>query len=112
MRTFTHTFQISEEAYQLLLSIKKDRFAEYRDTHFNTLEDFMNGGMRQEWQTESYFMSRNYNGTYYLIDELLKYNLVDHVEDCWHQTFELTNFGQEMVSQANLRDQKINEIIG
>ena len=40
MKTFTYTFEISDEAYALLLSIQKDRYAEYRDIRWESLEDF------------------------------------------------------------------------
>jgi hypothetical protein len=35
MKTFTHTFEISDEAYNLLLSIQKEGYAEYRDTRWD-----------------------------------------------------------------------------
>lgn len=79
------TFEISEEAYQLLLSIKKDGYAEYRDTRCNS--------------------------TYYLIGELQKYNLVENNMDSWYPTYILTDFGKDMVSKETIRDNIINKIL-
>ena len=79
------TFEISEEAYQILLSIKKDGYAEYRNTR--------------------------YDDTYYLIGELQKYNLVDNNMDSWYPTYILTDFGKEMVSKETIRDNIINKIL-
>lgn len=79
------TFEISEEAYQLLLSIKKDGYAEYRNTLCNS--------------------------TYYLIGELQKYNLVENNMDSWYPTYILTDFGKDMVSKETIRDNIINKIL-
>lgn len=79
------TFEISEEAYQLLLSIKKDGYAEYRNTRCNS--------------------------TYYLIGELEKYNLVENNMDSWYPTYILTDFGKDMVSKETIRDNIINKIL-
>jgi hypothetical protein len=111
MKTFTHTFEISDEAYTLLLSIQKEGYAEYRDTKWESLEDFREDDDKTKWRSEEHFLERNHGGTYYLTGELLKYNLIDHVEDAWHITYELTDFGKEMLSLQNVRDQKIIEIL-
>ena len=79
------TFEISEEAYQLLLSIKKDGYAEYRNTRCNS--------------------------TYYLIGELQKYNLVENNMDSWYPTYILTDFGKDMVSKETIGDNIINKIL-
>lgn len=111
MKTFTHTFEISDEAYALLLSIQKEGYAEYRDTRYESLEDFRAEGAKATFQTEDYFLKRNHGGTYYLTGELLKYNLIDHVEDSWHITYKLTDFAEEMLSLQNVRNEKLIEIL-
>ena len=83
------TFEISEEAYQILLSIKKDGYAEYRNTRYDD----------------------RYDDTYYLIGELQKYNLVENNMDSWYPTYILTDFGKEMVSKETIRDNIINKIL-
>jgi uncharacterized membrane-anchored protein YjiN (DUF445 family) len=107
MRKFT--FELSEEAYQLLLSIKKEGYAEYRDPRYENLEEFKND--IDNYISVDSFLDRNHNGTYYLISELLKYNLVDTSDDSWHITYILTDFGKELVSDASLREDKINKIL-
>lgn len=91
----TITFNISEEAFELLNSIKKSGYAEYRDTKYETLEDFKNSNDKN-YQSEESFLARNHNGTYYLVEELLKYNLIDSSEDAWHVTYVLTDFGKQV----------------
>jgi hypothetical protein len=110
MKTFTHTFEISDEAYNLLLSIQKEGYAEYRDTRWESLEAFQ-ADKDETWRSEKHFLTRNHGGTYYLTGELLKYNLIDHVEDSWHITYELTDFAKEMLSLQNVRNEKLIEIL-
>jgi hypothetical protein len=111
MKTFTHTFEISDEAYNLLLSIQKEGYAEYRDTHWESLEDFRTDKDKTEWRSEEHFLSRNHGGTYHLTGELLKYNLIDNIVDAWHITYELTDFAKEMLSLQNVRNEKLIEIL-
>ena len=117
MKTFTHTFEISDEAYTLLLSIKKEGYAEYRDHRFDKLEDYIShykeaniDRMLNEDQIKR-FLARNHGGTYHLTDELLKYNLITDVEDSWHITYKLTDFAEEMLSLQNVRNEKLIEIL-
>ena len=111
MKTFTYTFEISDDAYNLLLSIKKEGYAEYRDKRWVSLEDFQKNKTEYDHQTDDYFLNRNHGGTFYLIGELLKYNLLDDVEESWHLTYELSDFGKEMLSLQNIRNEKIIEIL-
>ena len=120
MKTFTHTFEISDEAYKLLLSIQKEGYAEYRDTNFASLEDYLsyykdyeeiNNFRPTSKNSIQRFLVRNHGGTYYLTGELLKYNLIDHVEDSWHITYKLTDFAKEMLSLQNVRNEKLTEIL-
>ena len=105
MKTFTHTFEISDEAYKLLLSIQKEGYAEYRDTNFESLEDFQ--GDETGWLSDEHFLKRNHGGTYYLTGELLKYNLIDLVEDSWNITYKLTDFAEEMLSLQSVRNETL-----
>ena len=111
MKTFTHTFEISDEAYNLLLSIKKEGYAEYRDTRWESLKDFQENKGDYGNQTDDYFLNRNHGGTYHLTGELLKYNLIDHIVDAWHITYELTDFAKEILSLQNVRNEKLIEIL-
>lgn len=117
MKTFTYTFEISDEAYSLLLSIQKEGYAEYRDHHYDTLEkyledhtDFVTRNNNIEEKTQR-FLSRNHGGTYHLVGELLKYNLIEDVEDSWHITYKLSDFAKELLSLQNIRNEKLIEIL-
>ena len=83
MKTLTHTFHISDDAWKLLLSIQKEGYAEYRDTH---------------------------GGTYHLTGELLKYNLITDVEDAWHITYKVTELAEDLIA-IELRDEKITSVL-
>ena len=92
--------EISDAAFELLKEIEKNGYAEYRDREYPTIEDFKNSeeyknGTRDvEW-----FKGRNFGGTYYLIHELTRYNLVDNNYEAWHLTFETTDIGKELIGQ-------------
>lgn len=111
MKTFTYTFEISDEAYALLLSIQKEGYAEYRDTRWESLEDFRADDDKTKWRSEEHFLERNHGGTYYITGELLNYNLIDNVEDYWHISYKLTDFAKEMLSLQNIRNEKLIEIL-
>lgn len=106
MKTLTHTFHISDDAWKLLLSIQKEGYAEYRDVRYDTLEDYLadfpDGKER--------FLSRNHGGTYHLVGELLKYNLITDVEDAWHITYKVTELAEDLIA-IELRDEKITSVL-
>ena len=100
----THTFEISEAAFNLLKEIDKIGYAEYRDTEFETLEEYIHS---KNWdgnhpptkiQIEN-FKSRNFGGTYYLTTELCKFNLVELDDMSWHTTFVVTEIGKQVIQQ-------------
>jgi hypothetical protein len=98
----TLSFDISDEAFDLLNNIHDFGVAEYRDIQYKSIEDFKlsleysNGFM----STDS-FLKRNFGGTYYLIPELLEFGLVDIDNMCWHTTYILTNFGKYIISKED-----------
>lgn len=84
----TLTFEISDEAYDLLLKIIKEGYAEYRDTEFENLKDFISSDLHNvERKSVAWFMSRNFDGTYEHIHELKRYGLVTFDEMSWHDTY-------------------------
>lgn len=101
-------FEISDESFELLLYIKVNRIAEYRDPEYSTLEEFKNSS--NQYRTEEWFLDRNSNGTLYLVPELQKYNLIKHHPMAWHITYILSEFGEEVVSTIQ-REIKINELL-
>jgi hypothetical protein len=73
--------------------------SEYRDTNFSSLEEFKESDIYKNGvKSEEHFLTRNYGGTYYLIDELSKYNLVDCDGESWHITYIVTEFGKEIIN--------------
>jgi hypothetical protein len=65
----TLKFNLSDEACELLKSIKKGG-AEYRDTEHLTLEEFKESQLYKDgMRTEQWFLNRNFGGTLYLISE-------------------------------------------
>jgi len=80
--SYITTIELSDEAYELMLCIDKDKFIEYRG--------------RREPANEIY--------------ELIKYNLVESIEEAWHDTYKLSDFGKEILLKFD-RDIKINNII-
>ena len=108
--------EISDAAFKLLKDIEKKGHAEYRDTEYRTLEDFKNSEeYKSGSRTIEWFESRNFFGTYYLIPELTRYNLVDNDFDAWHLTYEITDIGKEMIGKneeyANLEKKTLTEMI-
>lgn len=94
----TYTFDISEEAFNLLKEIDKIGSAEYRDTEFQTLEEFEVLNDYKLMNKES-FLARNFGGTYHLIGDLLKFNLIEYDNMSWHTTFVVTEIGKQVIAQ-------------
>lgn len=93
----TLTFEISDDAYDLLLKIIKEGYAEYRDKEFETLKDFINSDLHTvDGKTVDWFMSRNFDGTLRLIPELLRYGLIKFDGMSWHDTYVPTLLGQRV----------------
>ena len=100
MKTLTLTFEISDEAYDLLLKINKENAAEYRDTEYATIDDFKSSfEYKNGLRSEESFLNRNFGGTYHLIHELYRYDLIDLLEEAWHQTYILSPLGKEFIKQ-------------
>ena len=98
MKTLNFSISISDEAFELLKNISKRVYVEYRDHKYETLKDFLKSDEHLVFgKTSKWFMSRNFNGTYHLIDELLKHNLVDYFEDSWHLSFSITEVGEKIL---------------
>jgi len=89
------TFNISEEAFNLLKEIEK-RPAEYRDREFRNLDEFKNSDLAKI-KSDEHFLNRNNGGTYYLIEELESSGLVESDGESWHLTYVITWFGREIL---------------
>lgn len=99
------TFEISEDAYDLLLKISKEA-AEYRDPEFKTLEEFRKANAENAEpfrRTDEWFLNRNTNGTYYLIEELERCGLVQDDDRAWHMSYGISPFGKEILQNKKFR---------
>lgn len=86
------------EAFELLRKIQLSGSAEYRDTKYETLEDFLKSDDHLvHGRTKEHFLARNFDGTYHLIEELAKHNLVECDGESWHITYEITEVGKEIL---------------
>ena len=94
-----HIFEISEAAFNLLKEIEKVGYAEYRDPEFENLEEYFKKVKDSDFLTKEEFLSRNFGGTYYLVDGLLKFNLIESDSMSWHTTFVVTEIGKEILKQ-------------
>ena len=98
MKKIKLSFEVNEDSFNLLKTISKMGFAEYRDHEWDTLEDFkksdvfLNGTRTEEW-----FLERNFGGTYYLIDDLIEHGLVEIDVESWHLTYFVTNLGKTVL---------------
>lgn len=95
----TIRFQITDEAFDLLKQINKEGYAEYRDTRYETLEEFKNSDEYDiSIRTEEWFLNRNFNGTLKLALELSNYGLIENDFDSWHKTYIVSDFGKEILN--------------
>ena len=100
-------FKISDEAFDLLLTINKEGYIEYRDCEYETVEEFENSVNKT--MTLKSFNSRNCNGTLYLIPELYKYNFIRDVEDAWHRSYEMSDVGKSLLENV-IRKMKLEKL--
>lgn len=70
---------------------------EYRDSEYESVEEYKNDNSNPTSQMVSNFLSRNSNGSLYLAHELLKHNLVEPVDMAWHTTYQISELGLEVL---------------
>ena len=101
MKKIKLSFEINEDSFNLLKTIDKMGFAEYRDHEWDTLEDFKKSDIFLDGKrTEEWFLERNFGGTYYLIDDLFEHGLVESDGESWHLTYFVTNLGKTVLNNA------------
>jgi hypothetical protein len=92
-------FEISDSHFDLLKKIDNEKFVEYRDTEYETLEEFKDSDVfKNGLKDENWFLKRNGDGTYHLTSELESYGLIESDGDSWHLTYILTEFGKKVVN--------------
>ena len=101
MKKIKLSFEVNEDSFNLLKTIDEMGSAQYRDHEWDTLEEFkksdvfLNGTHTEEW-----FLTRNFFGTFYLIDDLFEYGLVEIDGESWHLTYFVTNLGKTVLNNA------------
>lgn len=101
MKKIKLSFEVNEDSFNLLKTIDKMGFAEYRDHEWDTLEDFKKSDIFLDGKrTEEWFLTRNFGGTYYLIDDLFDHGLVESDGESWHLTYFVTNLGKTVLNNA------------
>lgn len=100
MKQLTLQIELSEKAFELLKSIENGGYLEYRDSEFETLKDFLKSDLHENnIRTQEWFLSRNSNGSLYLIEELFKHGFVDNDFDSWHLTYKISELGRKILEQ-------------
>lgn len=98
MKQLDYTFLLAEPAFDLLYKISEVGSAEYRDFEFESLTEFREKVRENHFLTEEQFLSRNFGGTYYLINDLLEFNLIKSDDMCWHTTYVISEFGKKVLT--------------
>jgi hypothetical protein len=100
MKELKLTIKISNEAFDLLKDISLGVGIEYRDRE-SSVDEFLKSSLYlNNLMTLESFKSRNHNGTYHLIPELEKYNLIDNGDMMdWHNTYYITDLGKQLLEE-------------
>ena len=101
MKTLTATFELTDEQYDHLLKIREKGFAEYRDTEYETLEDFKKSEIFQESgvRNEGWYLKRNFNGTLQLSYKLYDMGLLTINDMSWHTTYVLSDLAENCLTK-------------
>lgn len=113
---FKLEFELTPDEYFVLLHLKKNGYGEYRDTNYHTLEDYLEDPNKHkpyedENANKRYFLDRNVQGTYYLLNNLFKYNLIESNDNSWHYTVILTKLGDYFMSRERIKEREIQRNI-
>lgn len=100
--TIKFEFELVDEQVNFLKKLKEAKIAEYRDPEYSTFQEFQQDKSKPGWQTDAWFLKRNFNGTYYLVEELYNMKLVKLVEDAWHESYELTDIANKLFEQNEI----------
>lgn len=103
--------EISEKSFELLKKINDNGHAEFRDSEFESLEEFsgsLNGGGTPE-EIEQ-FERRNFCDLKDL-SELIDNDLIDINDMSWHLTYKITEKGQKMLKANKPKSDNIKVII-
>lgn len=100
--------KISDDAFNLLLKIYYAKCAEYRDSQYGTVEEYLLSDSSGTRTIDSYLL-RNFGGTHQFIPDLLKYNLIEEDWDAWHTTYRISDIGKEIL-EPMIRKLKLEKL--
>lgn len=97
-------FEISDKSFEVLKDIHKAGYAEFRDSRYESLEEFKNSedfvSEGEGMHTESWFKRRNFCDRKDLND-LLENGLIDDDGESWHMTYIVTDRGKKIIEKYN-----------
>ena len=95
-------FEISDKSYELLLKIHNAGLAEFRDSEYSNLYEFLKKEGKDWLDAKDRFERRNFCNLQDL-DELLLNNLIDDGPGMdWHLTYYVSDFGKKILKNKNL----------
>ena len=96
---------ISEKSFELLKQIEKAGFAEFRDSEYESLEQFKKSDLfnseaaGDRLRDEEWFRARNFCDLCDL-DELIKNDFIDIGDGmAWHPTYEVSELGKKILKE-------------
>jgi len=100
MKKVTVSFEISEEAFELLKKIGEKVYVEYRDNRVDTIEKFLESDdFKNKHITLESYKNRNFGGTLKLAYELAERDLIEDCEGAWHMSYQISEFGKETLKK-------------
>jgi len=103
---FTTEILVSEEALDLLKKVDEAGYAEYRDIGHDSYEDYVNAHKsmgRENIRSEDSFNIRNFGGTWPIMEELVEADLMEYVEDAWHTTYKVGEWGRKVLDSLKIK---------
>jgi len=100
--TVTTIIDISDEAFNVLKKIYDEGYAEFKDTQYDSYDEYFKAAMNEKWLPMSMerFNKRNFGGVKYeYINELCEANLISNVSDAWHLTYKINSLGKKMLEE-------------
>lgn len=102
--TFKIEIEITEEALELLKGVDEAGYVEYRDSEFDTYDEYVyhkhTRGIIENIRSEESFNSRNFGGTFLLIQELAEADLMECVDGAWHPTYTIGEWGRKILDSV------------
>ena len=93
----TIQFEIPDKSFELLKKIKEKGAAEFRDSEFDSLEQFK-ASIQTTLEEEERFKRRNFCDLADL-QPLIEHDLIDTNGMSWHLTYIVTDFGKEILEK-------------